>query len=281
MKIGLVLEGGGMRGVYTAGVLDVFLDEKIDFKYIIGVSAGACHAASFISKQRGRGFATNTDYLKDKRYLSFSNYFKTKSVFGMDFIFNEIPNKLNKFDFETFRKSKVDFRIVATDVNTGKPFYFNKDNLCDDFKVLQASVSIPLFASIVSHNDGEYLDGGASDPIPIRKAIEDGCDKVIVISTRDRAYTKKKEKGRVLYKRAFRKYPNMIKALDERHSKYNSTLEYMKELESKGRCLVISPSIQLKNSRFEKNKEKLKIIYNLGMEDAKNNLSEIRKFIKK
>jgi Predicted esterase of the alpha-beta hydrolase superfamily len=283
MKIGLVLEGGSVRGIYTAGVLDVLMDNKIEFDYVIGVSAGACHASSFISKQRGRAYITNTDYLTDKRYISFRNYFKTKSVFGMDFMFDEIPNRLNKFDLATFKKSKTIFKIGTTDVNTGKPVYFDKKDLINDskFSVLRASISIPIYTPIVDYKGGKYLDGGTSDPIPVKKAFEDGCDKVIVVATRERSFVKSKEKGKLLYKWMLRKYPKMIETMNRRHDIYNDTLDYIREMEKQGKVLVIAPSEPLNIGRLELNKVKMEKIYTFGINDVKNNMKAIKKFIKK
>jgi len=283
MKIGLVLEGGSVRGIYTAGVLDVFIDNNMEFDYVIGVSAGACHATSFISKQRGRAYITNTDYLNDKRYISFRNFLKSKSFFGMDFMFDEIPNKLNKFDIATFKKTKTIFKIGATDVNTGKPVYFDKKDLIGDskFSALRASISIPIYTSIIDYKDGKYLDGGTSDPIPVRKAFEDGCDKVIIVATRDRSFIKSKEKGKLLYKWMLRKYPNMIDTMNKRHDIYNDTLNYIREMEKQGRVLVIAPTEPLNIGRLELNKTKMEKIYTFGINDAKNNMKAIKKFIRK
>lgn len=278
MKKGLVLEGGGMRGLYTTGVLDSFLDHGITFDYVIGVSAGACHAASYISNQRGRSFKVNTDYLDDKRYLSFSNYIKTKSLFGMDLIFDEIPNKLNLFDYDKFLSSPCEFKIGTTDVLTGKPVYFEKGEVNRDCTVLKASSSIPIFAPIVNYKDGKFVDGGTSDPIPVKKALEDGCDKVVVVLTRHRDYEKGTEKFRRIYKHALNKYPNLISTLDVRHEIYNDTTRYIKKLEAQGKALVVAPEQPLTVGRFEKKKEKLLGIYHLGIKDAEKKAGEIEGF---
>ncbi|MCX7708740.1 MAG: patatin family protein, partial [Clostridia bacterium] len=169
-KVGLVLEGGGMRGLYTAGVLECFLERGLYFNYVVGVSAGACNAASYISRQKGRNKIVNTRFVKDWRYLSLRNLLLKKSAFGMDFIFDEIPNKLVPFDFETFYKENCDFYVGATDCRTGKAVYFSKDEMKKDFDALRASSSIPLLSPIVHINSMELLDGGVADPIPIRKS---------------------------------------------------------------------------------------------------------------
>ena len=274
-KVGLVLEGGGMRGIYTVGVLDLLLDHDIQMDYVIGVSAGACHGASYVSNQRGRSYKVNTEYLGDSRYLSFKNYLKTKSLFGMDFLFDEIPNKLNLFDYDHFLSSKCEFVIGVTDVQTGKPVYFGKEHLNKDNTVLRASSSIPIFSPIVEYKGGKYLDGGTSDPIPVRKAIEDGCDQVIVVLTRDRGYVKPQESFRTIYKRAFKKYPEMIRLLDERQQIYNDTLQYIKRLEKEGRAVVVAPAKPIKISRFEKNLEVLNGLYKMGMNDTAKLLPDI------
>lgn len=267
-KVGLVLEGGGMRGIYTVGVLDLLLDYQIHTDYVIGVSAGACHGVSYVSNQRGRSFKVNTDYLDDPRYLSFKNYLKTKSIFGMDFIFDEIPNKLDLFDYDQFKSSNCEFVAGVTDVQTGKPVYFGKEHLDRDTTILRASSSIPVFAPIVEYHGGKYLDGGTSDPIPVRKALEDGCDQVIVVLTRDRSYVKKPESFRMVYKRAFKKYPEMVRLLDERQKIYNETLRYIRKLEEENKAIVIAPSQPINISRFEKNIDVLRGLYDMGMRDA-------------
>lgn len=275
-KTGLVLEGGGMRGLYTVGVLDRFLDHDIMMDYVIGVSAGACHGISYVSHQRGRSYRVNTSYIEDKRYVSFSNYIKTKSVFGMDFIFDEIPHKLDPFDYDTFLSSSCEFVTGVTDVQTGQPVYFGKNNIDHDTAILRASSSIPVFAPIVEYQGGKYLDGGTSDPIPVRKALEDGCDQVIVVLTQNRGYEKKPEPFRAIYKRIFRKYPKMIQLLDQRHHIYNETLQYVNQLEKEGKVIVIAPSEPVNISRFEKNRANLERLYQIGINDLESSLSKLK-----
>lgn len=281
MKTGLVLEGGGMRGLYTIGVLDYFASYNIKFDYIIGVSAGACSGTSYVSEQPGRNYRVNTEYLSDKRYLSVSNFIKTGSLFGMDFIFDEIPNKIDLFDFDTFLKSDCEFVTGVTDVKTGKPVYFGKDVYeNNDTTILRASSSIPVFSPPVKFRDGIYLDGGTSDPIPIRKAISDGCDKIIVVLTRDRNYIKSKESFRPIYKTILRKYPEMIKTLDIRDSVYNETRKFLFELEKQKKIIVLAPSVPPVADRFEKSIDKLNVIYELGKSDAADKIDEIIEYIK-
>lgn len=268
MKIGLVLEGGGMRGLYTSGVLDYFLDHQISVNYVIGVSAGACNGISYLSNQKGRSYRVNTNYISDKRYLSLSNFIKTKSLFGLDFIFDVIPHELDVFDYETFLNSPIEYKLGVTDVLTGRPVYFDKTHLDHDSTILKASSSIPVFSPIIEYQNGLYLDGGATDSIPVKQALADGCDHVIIVLTRDRSYIKKPESFRLIYSNVLKKYPNLIKALDNRHVTYNDTLKFIKELEQQQKATVIAPTSPLKIGRFEKNINKLKNIYELGYLDA-------------
>jgi len=282
MKTGLVLQGGGMRGLYTSGVLDTFLDNNINFDYIIGVSAGACNAMSYLSKQKKRSFVVNTEYINDKRYLSFRNYIKTKSVFGMDFMFNVVPNQLNLFDYDAFYADKTDFVTGTTDIITGKSVYFSKDCYDNmDFTVLRASSSIPIFAPVVEYKDYLLLDGGTSDPIPVQKAIDDGCDVIIAVLTREREFVKEKEGFRKIYKRIFKKYPEMIKTMDTRHEIWTESMNKLIDWEKQGKALIIAPKQPLDAGRFEKKIEKLKALYDLGIKDTHEKIAEISEFINK
>lgn len=172
-KFGLALEGGGMRGAYTLGVLDAFMDNELWADYVVGVSAGAGNGASYISRQRGRGYRLNTEYISDKRYISLSNYIKTKSFFGMDFIFREIPDELDLYDYDKMMEVPCEFVVGTTNVETGKPEYYTKDVLYHDLTAIVASSSLPIFSPIVEYDGKKLLDGGTSDPIPVKKALED------------------------------------------------------------------------------------------------------------
>lgn len=243
MKVGLVLEGGGMRGVYTAGVLDALINQNYCADYLIGVSAGCTNGASYISWQKERGMRTNINYIDDKRYLSFSSYLKTGSLFGMDFLFYDIPEKLDPFDYDSCFKSKCDYRVGVTNIETGKEEYFGKEALKKEDRniVLRASVSLPIASPIVEIKGKKYLDGGIGDPIPIRRAFEEGCDKVIVVLTRDRGYRKEASKGKLFFKLMYRKYPKLIELLCNRHERYNETLEYIQKMEKEGKAFVVAP----------------------------------------
>ncbi|MBM7661995.1 putative patatin/cPLA2 family phospholipase [Bacillus mesophilus] len=172
-QVGLVLEGGGMRGLYSAGVLDFFMEKELYFPYVIGVSAGACMAASYLSRQKGRNQKVNIDLVKDPRYLSWRNLLRKREMFGMDFLFDEVPNRLVPFDFDTFIEGSEEFLVGTTDCQTGQPIYFNKkDHGRNMLTIIRASSSVPFISSSVSYQDKILLDGGIADPIPIKKSQE-------------------------------------------------------------------------------------------------------------
>lgn len=280
-KIGLILEGGGMRGIYTAGVLDFFIDKNIEVDLVVGVSAGGCHAASYLSKQYKRAYHTNVDYVNDKEYLSFRNLIKTGSIFGMDLMFNKIPNELYLYDHDAFSKSKSKFTVVTTNCETGQAEYFTLTDMKRDIMYLQASCSIPMFANIVEIDGYKLVDGGVADSIPIEYAIKEGCKKNIVILTRDKTYRKNKVKFSSLIRRKYKKYPNLVKSIENRHLNYNKSLDLVKELEDKGDALVIRPKSPVKVSQIEKDVDKLTKLYNDGYNDAKESYEKIMEFINK
>jgi predicted patatin/cPLA2 family phospholipase len=277
-KIGLVLEGGGFRGIYSAGILDFFLENKIEFPYVIGVSMGACNGANYISKQIGRNLKVPYTYINDKRYISYTRLIKHGELFGMDFIFNEVPNKLIPFDFDTFYKSRQRFVVVTTDCNTGKPHYYNDFKKNNILEVLKASTSLPFAAPMVLIQNRELLDGGISDSIPIHKAFEDGCEKLVVILTRHRGYRKSKSKSKVISKLLYRKYPALQKAILERDEVYNKTLNEIEKLEKENKIYVIRPPHKLSIGRIEKNREKLKEAFDVGYNQCKNLVDDLINF---
>lgn len=266
---GLILEGGGLRGIFTAGVLDYFADNNIEFDYIIGVSAGACNGASFVSRQIGRNKRISDNYSQDPRYVGIGNMIKTKSMFGMNFIFDEIPNELDVFDYKVFYNNPVRFCIGATNVITGLPEYFYKEDGCDLSTMLKASSSIPIFSPVVNYLEKKYLDGGTSDPIPVKKALDDGCTDLTVVLTQNRDYRKKPEAMKNLYTRVLKSYPGMIRCLNRRHVVYNDSLDFVKRLESTGKARVIAPIKPVKIGRFDKDPEELSKLYYEGYANAK------------
>lgn len=279
VSAGLVLEGGGMRGLYTAGVLEFFLEKDLYFPYNIGVSAGACMAASYLSRQKGRNQKVNLDYVEDKRYISFSNFIKKREVFGMDFIFDEIPNRLVPFDLDTYRNSPEEFVIVATDCETGEPVYFDKTNHGDDLvTLLRASSSLPFVASSVEYKGRHLLDGGIVDPIPIKKAEQDGYEKNVIIMTKPPGYYKRPPK-RVASLMKYRKHPKINDLLAVRYKHYNETLRYIDEQERLGKVFVLRPSKALPVGRMERNRERLEELYRLGWSDAEKNFEALMQFL--
>lgn len=268
MKLGLVLEGGGMRGIYTVGVLAAFRKYNFMPDYIVGVSAGASHAASYISKQDGRALRTNINYLNDKRYLSLENYIKTGSLFGMDFLYNEIPQKLDPFDYTSFFANPCEFKIGVTNAETGRAEFYDKECIHDGSIVLRASSSIPLVANPVKYRENIYFDGGTAAPIPVSQALKDGCDKLIVVLTRDRDFIKPKLRCFPLIAWKMREYPAMVDLLKRHHEVYRENQEEIRRLEAEGKAYVIAPSAPLQIDRFEKNRDKLLKVYNLGFADG-------------
>lgn len=278
-KTGLVLEGGGFRGIYSAGIIDYFLEKDINFSYVIGVSMGACNGTNYISKQKGRNLRVPYDYIKDSRYISLSNLVFKGGLFGMDFIFGEIPKKLDPFDFKAYEDSDQRFVVVATDCQTGRAEYFEDPDIDDLLPVLTASSSLPFIAKKVKIGGRDYLDGGLADSIPVQKALDDGNEKLVVLLTRPEGYEKKPSNAAFLIKMAYGKYPKLVDCLNSRYKRYNQSLELVKKLEAQGRAYVIRPNNRIDMGRVERNQDKLKATYDMGYADAVALEDELRKFL--
>lgn len=277
--IGLVLEGGGMRGVYTAGVLESFLEKGLSFPYVIGVSAGACNAASYISQQKGRNKRVNLEYISDSRYLSLKNYIKNRELFGMDFIFNEIPSRLIPFDFESFYQNQTEFVIGTTDCKTGDPLYFKKSDYGQEMlTVLKASSSLPFVSQEIFFKSRYLLDGGISDSIPLKKAKSDGYRRNVVVLTRNEGYTKKPSRFSFLVKKRYPQYPGLQRALTRRYQMYNDTINEIIQEEKKGNIIVIRPTNPIKVGRLERNTTRLEDLYQQGYEDGLASIEAIMHF---
>ncbi|MFX3623623.1 MAG: patatin family protein [Ectobacillus sp.] len=277
---GLVLEGGGMRGVYTAGVLEFFMDKDLFFPYVIGVSAGACNAASYLSRQKERNKRVNIGYIDHPQYLSYKNLWRKKQLFDMDFIFHEIPTKYVPFDFETYMSGKERFLVGTTDVETGEPVYFEKGGTQEEImKLLRASSSLPFIAPIVEFRGKKLLDGGIADPIPIRKAQQDGCEKAVLVLTRNAGYMKRPAKFTWMAKRAYREYPKLVESMLSRYEVYNETLSYIDQQEKAGDIFVIRPQEKLEVGRMEKNPHKLASLYQHGYKDAERIYDNLVEFL--
>lgn len=279
IEAGLVVEGGGMRGVYTAGVLDYFMEKNLYFDDCYGVSAGACHISSYVSKQIGRSIKVTLDYINDKRYCSVNSLIKTGDMFGVEMLYDIIPNKLELYDYDTFNKFKGNFYSVVTNCKTGKAEYIKIKDMKKDIIAVRASSSLPLLSRIVEINGKEYLDGGITDSIPIKKSIKDGHKKNVVILTRDKTYRKSKPKFLSFFKLKYKKYPNLVKAIENRYKMYNETLDFIEEEKAKNKVFIIQPKLPVKISRIEKDKDKLKALYNQGYEDAKEIYEDLMKFL--
>ncbi len=273
---GLVLEGGGMRGVYTAGVLEYFLEQGLEFPYVIGVSAGACIAASYLSKQNGRNKKVNIGFVRHPEYISWKNFIRKGELFGMDFVFDEIPNKHVPYDYEAFYQSNSEFVIGTTECETGKPLYFSKKDYNENMlTVIRASSSLPLFAPTVEFKGKHLLDGGISDPIPLQKAEQDGFKKNVVVLTRNEGYYKKPARFTYFLKKKYKEYPNLCETMINRHLQYNKQTEMLEEKEKNGEIIIIRPLEPLKVSRVEKDPLKLEDLYLQGYNNAKEKFEQI------
>lgn len=281
MKTGLILEGGAMRGMYTAGVLDVMMENNIWVDGAVGVSAGAVFGCNYKSKQIGRTIRYNKKYGRDPRYAGFHSLLKTGDYFGTEFCYHEIPEKLDPFDSETFQKNPAEFYVVGTDVTTGKAVYHKCTTGTDrDLEWFRASASMPLLSNIVEVDGYKLLDGGIADSIPLEWFRSIGYRRNIIILTRDKTYHKKKNKMIPLFKTLLHKYPEVAKAMKQRHIMYNEELRLVEEQEKAGKALVIRPSEPITISRTENDPEKLEEVYQLGRKDGIANLKKMRTFIR-
>lgn len=279
-QAGLVLEGGGMKGIYTAGVLDYFLEKEMEFKNCYGVSAGSIHMCNFISKQKGRGLRTGIDYLNDKRYCSMYSLITTGDFFGADFCYRMIPEELDPYDYETYSLYEGKAYAVLTNIITGEPEYYQVKDLKKDIIGIRASSSLPLLSRNVMIDGIPYLDGGISDAVPIKKSIADGNKKNVVILTKEEGYVRKPSSFGKAIKLMYRKYPKVYENMTNRHIRYNDTMQFVEAAKKEGSAFVIRPKEPLPIGRIEKDKEKLKAVYQIGYEDAKENYAKMKEYLK-
>lgn len=281
MRIGLLLEGGGMRGLYTAGVLDVFMDKNIEVDGIVGVSAGALFGMNYKSKQKGRALRYNKKYARNKEYMGMYSLLTTGNIMNEEFCFHKLVNELDPVDFKTYKNSGIDFYAVVTNIETGKAEYIKIEDLEDKntIEYLRASGSMPFVSKTVTINNKKYLDGGIADSIPIDKIMSMNYDKVIVVLTRPKDYRKKK-KTSILAKMYYRKYPNFIKTIETRYQKYNEELDKVLKLEREGKIFAIRPSKFINIKRTEKNLDIIQAMYDLGQKDALESLEALESYIK-
>ncbi|MBQ9119651.1 MAG: patatin family protein [Lachnospiraceae bacterium] len=280
-KTGLILEGGSMRGMFTAGVTDVFMEHGIRFDGAIGVSAGALFGCNYKSHQPGRAIRYNKKYCNDKRYGSFRSLLKTGNFYNEKFCYHEVPEHLDPFDNDTYQTSPMEFYITCTDVRTGKPVYHKSESAAGkEIEWFRASGSLPLFARIVKIGDLELLDGGLSDSIPLKYFESLGYNKNVVILTQPKEYIKGKNKLLPLVRIALRKYPNAINAIATRHTRYNETTKYIAEREAAGEVFVIRPPQALNIGSIEHDPAELERVYQLGRKTAEKYLTQVQDFLK-
>lgn len=280
MKKGLVLEGGAMRGMFTAGVMDVLMEHNIVFDGAIGVSAGAAFGCNYKSRQPGRVIRYNTRFCADKRYGGLSVLLKTGNIYSADFAYGEVPLIHDVFDFETYEKNPMDFFVVCTDIVSGKPVYHKYEGKADHgFDWIRASASMPLVSKIVEIDGLKMLDGGISDSIPIKFFQQNGYGKNVVVLTRPANYRKGQNSSMPIMKLKYKAYPQLLKTMENRHIVYNQSLDYIEEEELAGRIIVIRPDESLPVKRVEKDPAKLKAAYDIGRKAATKKIDEIKNFL--
>ena len=277
MRVGLVLEGGAMRGMFTAGVLDVFMENNIKVTDIVGVSAGTLFGINYVSKQPKRALRYNLRYINDNRYMSIKSLMRTGNLINKDFTYYKLPFQLDVFDNKTFKQSDINFFATVTNIETGEAEFIKIEDAFKQMETLRATSALPFISEIIEINGKKYLDGGIANSIPVDYFEKQNYDKIIVILTRPIDYRKKKSTG-VQFKVAYGKYPKLIEKLENRYKDYNDTVERIVELEKQGKVLVIRPDEEITIKRLEKDTDKLQHVYDLGIKESiervKNYLAE-------
>lgn len=280
IKTGLVLEGGGMRGMYTDGILDVFLDQNLSFDGVIGVSAGAIHGSSFVSGQKGRNLRYYKKYIRDNRFISMRNLLRTGDIAEVQFCYHDLPEKLDLYDYDAFHRSKTEFYAVCSNVETGQPEYIRITDMKGQIDVIRASASLPYVSRLVQVDGMKLLDGGCTDSIPLMAFRKMGFSRNVVILTRPKTYRKEPEQL-AMAKLRYRKYPAFVEALSHRHERYNETLQKIEELEKAGEIFVIRPDQPLEIGRLERSPEKLQQVYDLGKRDALMKMKDLKSWLER
>lgn len=280
MKKGLVLEGGAMRGMFTAGILDVFMENDIDFDGAVGVSAGAVFGCNYKSKQIGRGIRYNKKYCTDDRYVSLKSWITTGDLYGAEFSYHTLPQELDVFDTDAFSKSPMEFYVVCTDMHTGKAVYHKcTDGGENDIQWMRASASLPLAARPVELAGRVLSDGGTSDSIPVKFMEYKGYDKLVVILTRPKNYVKRPSRMMPVMNKMLKKYPNFLNTMSKRYMKYNKTLAYIEQQERLGRLFVIRPDADLAIGKVCRNPDELERVYQLGREKGLSELEKVKRYL--
>ncbi|MCD8019871.1 MAG: patatin family protein [Clostridiales bacterium] len=280
-QAGLILEGGGMRGVYTAGVLDAFLEEDIEFSSVYGVSAGSCHACSYLSKQKGRAYRVNVNYLDDPRYCSIRSYLKTGDMFGADMLYSKIPDVLDPYDHKTFEKYKGTFYAVLTDVDSGKAVYVPIKDLKRQIWAIRASSSLPLISRTVNVQGSIFQDGGVADSIPILKSIKDGNQKNVVILTREKGYKKGINALMPLMRLRYPSKKEFLHKSENRYIAHNKTVDFLEKEEKAGNVFLFRPEEKVEVGRLEKDRDKLDALYHIGLEDGRRSMDALKGYLEK
>lgn len=281
MKKGLILEGGAMRGLFTAGVMDVFMENGVEFDAAIGVSAGAAFGCNYKSRQIGRVIRYNKRFAKDPRFCSFRSLIKTGNLFGAEFCYHTVPDTLDLFDTQAYLDNSMDFYVVVTDVETGKAVYINSDEAGDDaLECFRASASMPIVSKPVEIKGKKYLDGGIADSVPIQYFESIGFEKNVVILTQPAGYIKKPSTAAKIMKYVLKEYPEVVKTMENRHTEYNETLGYIAEREKAGAVYVIRPEESLGIGKIEHNPDNMQRVYDIGRKVAEKHLENIKNFLK-
>lgn len=277
----LVLEGGTFRPIFSAGVMDALLDNDIHFPYVIGVSAGITDGVSYVSKQKKRNYDILVNLRHDKRYIGMRNFLTDRSMFGIKFVYEDLPKNIYPFDWKTYRNSATEVRVGVTDVKTGTAQYLNGKDLDEKCTMLKATCALPFVFPVIKLNGNEYYDGGICDPIPVRKAIQDGHNKLLIVLTRPKSYRKKlSATNKLAAKYIKRKYPNLAEPLLTRHIRYNETVRFCKQLEQEGKAVLLRPTEEVQIDSFEKDIDKIKQIYQFGYNSATERIDEIKELLK-
>lgn len=277
----LVLEGGTFRPIFSCGVMDALLDNNVEFPYVTGVSAGISNGFSYVSKQRERSRDVIINHRHDKRYIGVRNYFTDRSLFGIKFVFETASNELYPFDWDTFYKNPAKVVVGVTNAQTGKPEYLDGKQIDRSCTMLKATCAIPLVFPVIKLNGKEYYDGALCDPIPAKKAEEDGNEKMLIVLTRAEGCKKTLSKINYWAARIYKnKYPDLVKVLLTQHEVYNEQVKYCEKLERDGKAFILRPSHDTQIDAFEKDIDKMKRIYQYGYDIATENIDKIREYSK-
>ena len=281
MKLGITMEGGASRTIFSCGVTDAFLEENIMPDYFIGVSAGIAYGVSYLSRQKGRNKEIAQKYMADKRYMGPRHLFnrKNRSFYNISFVFDEIPNQLVPFDYDEFERFPGKVVATVTNIHTGKAEYLEVPRRDNKFDLLVASCALPILFRPVKIGNHYYLDGGLSDSVPYKQAIKEGCDKNIVILTRERGYVKKPERGGDISRRLYKKYPKIAEDLKNRPEVYNKCMEELLQAEKRGEVFVIAPKTTMGVGRTESNPQKLTALYEEGYRQAMEQMADLKRYL--